>query len=86
MNHFIKNLILFPVKLVWDILLTLITIIFAINIYCWVCATGIGIFILFYIFISDLMLFLTPFCPLLFLKHPWPKCPENREPEELPCL
>jgi len=72
MKHFIKNLVLLPFKLAWDIFLTVFTIILAINIYCWVCLTGIGVCILVALLFTNPITLLLPFGPLVLLKNPWP--------------
>ena len=73
MKHFIKNLLFLPFRLAWDIFLVLISILFAAVIYGWVCATGIGVFVLIGLFLTDPLTALLPFGLLVFLRNPWPK-------------
>ena len=73
MMHFIKNLVLLPLRLAWDIFLFLFVILLAINVFSWVCATGIGVAILFLLLLSEPAMLLLPLGPLVFLKNPWPK-------------
>ena len=77
MIHFIKNLVLLPFRLVWDVFLTLFVILLVINLFCWICATGIGVVILVAIFLTEPAMLLLPFCLLAYLKHPWPGCPQK---------
>ena len=90
MKYFINNLILFPFKLVWDVLLIFSVIILQL---CWlglvfsICGTSIALITIFGSILagSELMMcVLWPWMLLLYLKHPWPRCKENSEPEYLP--
>ena len=73
MKHFMKNLVLLPFRLTWDLFLVLFVILLIINIFCWAGrATGIGVVILLILLFAKPELLLLPLGPLLFLKHPWP--------------
>ena len=80
MKHILKNLLLLPFRLAWDIFLVAVTLLIAVNIYCWACATFFGIFIIFALLVSQPHMLLLPCCLLAYLKHPWPK--PNPPPKE----
>jgi len=59
-------------RVAWDIFLVLFSILLAAVIYSWVCATGIGVFVLIALFLTDPLMALLPFGLLVYLKNPWP--------------
>jgi len=75
MMHFIKNLVLLPFKLAWDIFLILGTILVQI-VWLGLLFNIFGLFMLLCLLSVELLaIALCPLGLLLFLKHPWPMRP-----------
>jgi len=72
MNHFIKNLILFPFKLVWDVLLILAVVILQIIWLGFLFGTF-GLWLVIGLFSFEVVACLImPLYLLVYLKNPWP--------------
>lgn len=78
MRHFIRNLVLLPVRLVWDIALILFTFLLTIGIYSWALDTWTGVVTVLMLLVGSPAMLLLPLCPLLALKRLWPAAPINK--------
>ena len=77
MKHFIKNLVLLPLRLAWDIFLILAVIILQI-IWLGLLCSFLGLWLVLSLFSFEALACVV--CPLLllaFLKNPWPQCPQS---------
>ena len=79
MRHFIRNLLLLPVRLVWDISLILVTFLLTFGIYCWLLETGTGVVIVVVLLVGSPAMLLLPLFPLLALKRLWPSTTINKK-------
>lgn len=79
MKHFIKNLVLLPFKLTWNIFLTLAVIILQI-VWLGLLCSILGLWLVLSLFSFEALACVV--CPLLllaFLKNPWPQCHSKAE-------
>jgi len=79
MKHFIKNLVLLPLRLAWDIFLILAVIILQI-VWLGLLCSFLGLWLVLSLFSFEALACVV--CPLLllaFLKNPWPPCPQSAD-------
>ena len=72
MNHFTKNLLLLPFRLIWDVLLILAVIILQI-VWLGLLCSFLGLWLVFSLFSFEaLSCVICPIFLLSYLKNPWP--------------